>query len=232
MGRTLLVPLDRSPGGEVVLSTAEALARAEHAAVRLLHVAPRVEALVEDDRIVAYADEEATRVSRDVLEYLRTAAAALAGVAVELAVRFGDPATEILREAESTGADLIAMATHRRAGLPRLLEGSVAQRVLRASPVPVLLVTHGDVAEEPAGAATGGPHGRVVRRYFWCALHQREVEVELEEQGIPGFRTAVAVRSCSVFEPPTAIDCERRCLDPTFRVRWASPVPGVIQRLP
>lgn len=231
MTRTFLVPLDGSPGSEAVLSTVETLARAEHARVRLLHVSPRAEPLVEEDgRVIAYADEEAARVSQDALQYLRTAAAALPGIQVEPVVRFGDPAEEIVGEAVAVEADLVAMATHRRAGLPRLLEGSVAERVLRALRIPVLIVTHGEAAGE-AAEATGGPHGRVVRRYFWCAVHQREVEVELEERGLPGFRVPVAVRSCSVFDPPTAIDCERRCLDPAFRARWAPPVPGVIQRL-
>jgi len=58
------------------------------------------------------------------------------------------------------------------------------------------------------------------RRRFWCAQSGREVEVELEERGLPGFRRAVAVRSCSVFDPPAAIGCRRRCLDADFRRPW------------
>jgi hypothetical protein len=42
------------------------------------------------------------------------------------------------------------------------------------------------------------------RRRFWCPLHRREVEVEFDERGLPGFRRQVAVKSCSVFDPPTA----------------------------
>lgn len=63
------------------------------------------------------------------------------------------------------------------------------------------------------------------RRHFWCAQSGREVEVELEEHGLPGFRRAVAVRSCSVFDPPTSVRCRRRCLDVTFRLPWQS-APG------
>jgi hypothetical protein len=63
------------------------------------------------------------------------------------------------------------------------------------------------------------------RRRFWCALTQREVEVRFEEHGIPGFRRAVAVRSCSVFDPPTAVSCHRRCLDADFRRQWPSALP-------
>jgi hypothetical protein len=53
---------------------------------------------------------------------------------------------------------------------------------------------------------------RVRRRRFWCAQAWREVEVEFEERGFPGFRRPTAVLSCSAFEPPTAVGCRRGCL--------------------
>jgi hypothetical protein len=59
----------------------------------------------------------------------------------------------------------------------------------------------------------------VRRRRFWCAWVQGEVEVEFEEHGLIGFRRAVAVRSCSVFDPPTHVGCRRSCLDQAVRVR-------------
>jgi nucleotide-binding universal stress UspA family protein len=61
------------------------------------------------------------------------------GFDVRLAVRFGDPAEEIVNAAKSERADLIAMSTHGRTGLERLVLGSVAEAVLRRSRVPVLL---------------------------------------------------------------------------------------------
>ncbi len=139
----ILVPLDGSAGSEAALPRVAAVARAERAIVRLLHVAPRIQARVVEDRVVAYADQEAARVTQRVVAYLTRAAAALPEIEVELAVRFGDPVAEILDDAESAGVDLIAMATHRRTGLRRLLEGSVAERVERAARVTVLLVAYG-----------------------------------------------------------------------------------------
>jgi heme exporter protein D len=65
----------------------------------------------------------------------------------------------------------------------------------------------------------------VRRRRFWCARAQREVEVEFEEQGIIGFRRTVAVRSCSVFDPPTQVHCRRFCLDQAVRVRVPMTLP-------
>lgn len=144
MRRTILVPLDGSPGSEVVLPRVAELARSEHGTVRLLHVAPPAQAKVAPDgRILVYADQEAARIAENARAYLTRAAAALSGIDVELAVRFGDPVSEILDEAESAGVDLVAMATHQRTGLRRLLEGSVAERVERLARVPVLLVGRG-----------------------------------------------------------------------------------------
>jgi len=51
----------------------------------------------------------------------------------------GDPAEQILVAAEELQPELLAMSTHGRSGLTRLLRGSVAERVLRHCPVPVLL---------------------------------------------------------------------------------------------
>ncbi len=58
------------------------------------------------------------------------------------------------------------------------------------------------------------------RRRFWCAQSRRDVEVEFDLGGLPGFRRPVAVRSCSVFDPPTAVRCRRFCLATAFRRRW------------
>jgi hypothetical protein len=67
-----------------------------------------------------------------------------------------------------------------------------------------------------------------VRRRFWCAWSAREVEAEFEVRGLPGFRELAAVRGCTAFEPPSAIECPRRCLDPAFQHQWewALPVAG------
>lgn len=59
---------------------------------------------------------------------------------VSLAVRIGNPVEEIRRFAETEGIDIIVMATHGRTGLKHVLMGSVAERVVRTSPVPVLTV--------------------------------------------------------------------------------------------
>jgi nucleotide-binding universal stress UspA family protein len=66
------------------------------------------------------------------------------GVPVESVVVDGSPSREIVRYAEDEPCDLVVMGTHGRGGIDRLLLGSVAERVVRASRVPVLTVRVGD----------------------------------------------------------------------------------------
>ena len=59
---------------------------------------------------------------------------------VEAKVLPGDPAEEILNYAQSEGMDLIIMGTHGRKGIDRIIFGSVAEHVIKKSPIPVLSV--------------------------------------------------------------------------------------------
>ena len=61
---------------------------------------------------------------------------------------------------------------------------------------------------------------------FWCALAEREVEVEFVTRGVPGLGGPCGVKSCSVFAPQTAVFCHRGCLDPVFRRRWQPTLPA------
>ena len=62
---------------------------------------------------------------------------------VETALLDGSPSREIVRYATETRCDLIVMGTHGRGGIDRLLLGSVAERVVRSSAIPVLTVRVG-----------------------------------------------------------------------------------------
>jgi nucleotide-binding universal stress UspA family protein len=75
-------------------------------------------------------------------EYLAATAAALRdkGVRATMDVRRGEPVAEILQGAREAEADLIAMTTHGRTGLGRLLFGSIAEAVLRQAEIPVFLM--------------------------------------------------------------------------------------------
>ena len=79
---------------------------------------------------------------REAREYLAPVAADLRGrgVRVTTEARHGDPVKELVAAARDAGADLIAMTTHGRSGVGRLLFGSVAEAVLRQANVPVLMM--------------------------------------------------------------------------------------------
>lgn len=62
------------------------------------------------------------------------------GLLVETHLFQGDPPAEIMKGAGDLQCDLIVMGTHGRTGVQRLLMGSVTERVLRASPIPIVAV--------------------------------------------------------------------------------------------
>jgi nucleotide-binding universal stress UspA family protein len=142
---TILVPLDGSPGSESVVEAAADVARARHARLRLLRVVPPMGAVRVDDRTIAFADQEAARVDLEARAYLRRLADRLDDVDVDCAVRFGEPGTEIVNEAEEVRADVIAMATRDRHRLSRAFRPGVAERVGRGADAPLLLMSHGGV---------------------------------------------------------------------------------------
>lgn len=137
--KRVLVALDGSSAGEAVLRCLTEIAGPFVLGVTLLHVLEPITPQVSDGAMVL-DDVEARR--RDAEEYLQLVATALGVQGVETActIRQGRAADEILAAAKESGADLIAMATHGRTGLGRLLFGSVAEAVLRRAPVPVLML--------------------------------------------------------------------------------------------
>jgi nucleotide-binding universal stress UspA family protein len=136
MVKAILVPLDGSALAEGALPHATAMTRRAGARLVLVrailaHTLPGADPT--DAQITlrqrAEADLEATA------EQLR-----LAGLEVETHVYYDEAATAILDAARAQHVDLIVMASHGRTGLGRWIYGSVADRVLRQAPVPVLVV--------------------------------------------------------------------------------------------
>ncbi len=148
MYHNIIVPLDGSELAERVLSHVAELIRGRSSQVHLLSIAPRGSPATVDVRVATTATdtpEAWSRLERNLIEYLRSAAAPLESVAADvwLGVRVGRSADEILAFAHEVGADLIAMSTHGRSGISRWVFGSVADRVLRGATCPVLLVRAG-----------------------------------------------------------------------------------------
>jgi nucleotide-binding universal stress UspA family protein len=151
--RRILVALDGSPFSEEGLSPAIDLARAAGAKLTLLEVVTRRDGLARFLFPTERSAETAERSLGDVVERLPPG---LGPVEVRVA-EHASPAEGIIDEARKGGVDLIAMATHGRGGIARLLLGSVAERVVRSSPVPVLVFRpRGVGAQAPNHNETAG----------------------------------------------------------------------------
>lgn len=141
--RVMVVPLDGTRGVETVLPAVAGLAARWGSTVRLLRVMPPVkEVRGEDDRLIAFVDQETGRVETEAHEYLRHVAATLPGVAVEDAVRIGEVVTEVVEESEATGADLIVLPIPRRRGLAGVLGSRMKRRLQRATTIPLLVIPY------------------------------------------------------------------------------------------
>ncbi len=158
MYKRVLVPLDGSPLAEGVLPFLMDIAGPLDMAIVLLRVLEPVPPMaVEGTKHVVVDDLVARR--RDAQEYLAPIAASLRtrGVTADSEVRVGRPEEAILAATRDAGADLIAMSTHGRSGIGRLLFGSVAEQVLRHAEVPVFLMRHGK-------ARPAAPHVEAMKR--------------------------------------------------------------------
>jgi len=159
--KRVLVALDGSASSDAVLQFLMEIAGPLDMRVLLLRVLEPIPPMaVEGTRHFVVDDVEARR--RESEEYLAPIAAAVRARGVDAAweVRLGHPAEEIVAAAGEAGADLIAMATHGRTGLGRLVFGSVAESVLRHALVPVFLIRQPD-RTAPA------PKAAVPERAWW-----------------------------------------------------------------
>jgi nucleotide-binding universal stress UspA family protein len=105
--------------------------------------------------VVTVAPEDRAAKGEAALEAAREALSG-AGAAVETGVRHGHPAEEILREAEARPTGLIVMGASGMSGLARFFLGSVAERVARHAPCPVLVVRPGHLPLESVVLAVDG----------------------------------------------------------------------------
>lgn len=143
MYRKILVAVDGSPASARGVTEALRVAQAVGGQILFVHVisepvTPDIAPSMYYDKLLESLREAGTKILEEA-----TAMARRVGVPCESKVveRLGGrPADEIVREARSWPADLIAMGTHGRRGLKRLALGSDAELVLRHSPVPVLTV--------------------------------------------------------------------------------------------
>ena len=139
--KRILVPLNGEEHSEAIVPLVAAVARDSGATVRLLRVYPVPERRDgAHGRTVEYVDQAMSRLTGEGRDAMARDEARLASVPVEIVVRFGTPAEEIVHEAEAFEADLIALASPSRGGLLRGLGRGTAERVARAAGVPTLIL--------------------------------------------------------------------------------------------
>ena len=140
MYERVLVPTDGSGAMEPVIEHAVGLAAEHGATVHALYVANT--ASLNDLPADAGWEGVTEALHREGERAIATveSGAKRRGVPAERAVREGSPPDEIVAYAQQQDCDIIVMGTHGRSGVDRLLLGSVAERVVRSSTVPVLTI--------------------------------------------------------------------------------------------
>lgn len=141
--KRILVPTDFSPASDRAIAVASTLAGTLGASIHLVHVLE--EPFVTHGSYELRLPDTPARRERlydEARWKLRGIAARLQDgrLPVSVEVRVGDATGQIVASAVDYGTDLVVMGTHGRTGIEHLLLGSVAERVIRLAPCPVVTV--------------------------------------------------------------------------------------------
>lgn len=137
--RRILVPVDFSEASETAVLHAKEIAQTYGAEIHLLHVIEEVVypsaygvemPPISSEEVTARLEQSLGNMAREGIGYEH----------VQISVTVGYAPLTILDYVEDNEMDLLVIATHGRSGLDRVLLGSVAERVLRQSPIPVFVV--------------------------------------------------------------------------------------------
>ncbi|MDQ2056428.1 universal stress protein [Halobellus sp. H-GB7] len=129
----ILIPTDGSPGAQEAIEHGLEIAQQYEATVHALYVVDT--RVSRSGPLLELLQREGRKAVRNLEE-----AGTQAGLTVVTEVVEGVPPQEILEYSAMQGIDLIVMGTQGRTGIDRFVMGSVAERVVRHSPVPVLMV--------------------------------------------------------------------------------------------
>ena len=135
----ILVPLDFSDGRSEIFETALRM-RAETGTIMLLHVVEWLPTVTGGTFGVYAHRQDLEKIKAQALARLEHYARTHKDTPIDSHVREGKPATAILEFIDEERPDIVVMGTHGRSRLDHLLIGSVAERVLRRSTVPVATV--------------------------------------------------------------------------------------------
>ena len=144
MFRHILLPTDFSASSDVALDYARGVATRFGATLHLLHVieAPIITGPLGADMLITNSGTTQRDLFHDAKARImaRVASGERAGIPTMTEIVTGPSAGAILDYARKRGIDLIVMGTHGRSGMAHLLMGSVAEKVVRRAPCPVLTV--------------------------------------------------------------------------------------------
>ena len=147
--KKVLIALDYDPTAQKVAETGFSLAKTMGAEVILLHVIsdPSHYTLTEHVIIMGFAglttplniqnSEELKKVSQ---QFLDKSKHHLGDEAIQTLVKEGDFAEAILKAAENVHADIIVMGSHSRKWMEKIVMGSVTEKVLRHTPIPLFII--------------------------------------------------------------------------------------------
>lgn len=161
--RRILVPLDGSPTGEAALDFLRSRSTTgpiELLLVRVVSYSPVVVGLGATFSVQTLTPAEQEAEVRDARDYLTRLAESIADSSISVrhqVIEATDPAAHVILEtARHEQADLIALGTHAKAGMSRLVLGSVSEELLERSPIPVLLVHQRPGASTDARSSVAG----------------------------------------------------------------------------
>jgi len=147
--KKILFPLDLSESSAKIVPFVKSLASRYAARVHLLFVARVFDYFtsmyVPHPSVSQFEKEVIEGAEKRLYEFADENFAAVAGTRTQVVA--GDPSDEILGYIAAHGIDLVVMGTHGRKGLDKVIFGSVAERVVKSSPVPVMVVNPFKVAD-------------------------------------------------------------------------------------
>jgi nucleotide-binding universal stress UspA family protein len=149
--KTILVALDYEPSAQKIAAMGLTFAKAMKAEMILLHVVPEssyysslkyspilgFETLSAINVVETENQPELTKTAEGFLEMIRHN---LGDDSITILVKAGDLGENILEVAKSRKADMVVIGTHHKRGIDKILSGSVAEKVFRHSPVPLLII--------------------------------------------------------------------------------------------
>ena len=156
--KSILIATDLSARSDRAIERAARLASQHHAELTVVHV-------VDEDLPTSIADAQAAAARQAIEEHVQTLAAG-EGPRIAVEVVFGSGSADILDMSEKTQAEMIVLGMHRKDALLDIFRGTTAERVVRTSTVPVLLVRE----------RAGHPYGRIMVGVDFSVYSRRAVE--------------------------------------------------------